>query len=77
MSALAREGVGLLLVTHHLDDIVPEIDRVVLLREGQIFADGAKADAADIGERLSAMFGVPVDVVRARWFLPRLVRISG
>jgi iron complex transport system ATP-binding protein len=61
MSALAREGVGLLLVTHHLDDIVPEIDRVVLLREGQIFADGPKADLLN-GERLTAMFGVRVDV---------------
>jgi iron complex transport system ATP-binding protein len=61
ISALAQEGVGLLLVTHHLDDIAPEIDRVVLIREGQIFADGPKGDVLS-SERLSELFGVSVQV---------------
>ncbi len=34
LRSLAKSGIGLLLVTHHLDDIIPEIDRVVLLRKG-------------------------------------------
>jgi iron complex transport system ATP-binding protein len=67
MRALARDGVGLLLVTHHLDDIIPEIDRVVLLRSGGIFADGPKAEALT-SERLSSMFGVPVDVIQRQGF---------
>lgn len=58
---LAQSGIGLLLVTHHLDDIIPEIDRVVLLREGQIFSDGPKHQLLT-SAALSEMFGVPVDV---------------
>ncbi len=59
---LAAEGVGLLLITHHLDDIIPEIDRVVLLRNGKVAFDGAK-QAVLTSERLSATFGIPLDVI--------------
>lgn len=61
LRSLAQGGVGLLLVTHHLDDIIPEIDRVVLIRKGQIYADGSKEDVLT-EENLSALFGVPVSV---------------
>jgi iron complex transport system ATP-binding protein len=60
---LAADGTGLVLVTHHLGDILPEIDRVILLRDGQIVADGPKAKlltSATLGE----LFGVPVEVHR-------------
>src|SRR5271157_1016440 len=40
---LARAGTGILMVTHHLPDIIPEIDRVILLRQGRVFADGVKS----------------------------------
>ena len=43
LSKLARSGLGILLVTHHVSEIIPEIERVVLLREGRILADGPKA----------------------------------
>jgi iron complex transport system ATP-binding protein len=59
---LAAEGVGLLLITHHLDDIIPEIDRVVLLRDGQVAFDGPKHEVLT-SERLSATFGIPLDVI--------------
>jgi len=39
---LAREGTGLVLVTHHLGDILPEIDRVILMRSGRIVGDGPR-----------------------------------
>ena len=41
MRKLARAGIGIILVTHHLADIIPEIDRVILMREGRIVATGA------------------------------------
>lgn len=59
MRKLARNGIGLLLVTHHLPDIVPEIDRVILMRDGRIFADGSKADLLT-PETLGSLFGCPV-----------------
>ena len=60
---LAREGIGILLVTHHLADIIPEIERVILLRQGRILADGAKEDVLT-HERLSELFGVPITITR-------------
>src|SRR5206468_4082639 len=40
---VARQGVTILLVTHYVEEIIPEIDRVVLLAQGRIAADGPKA----------------------------------
>ena len=59
---LARQGVGLLLVTHHLPDVLPEIDRVILMRDGRIAGDGAKQEMLT-PERLGALFGRAVNVV--------------
>ena len=53
---LARSGRTLLLVTHHVDDIVPEIDRVVLLAKGRVVADGPKSEILT-AERLSELYG--------------------
>jgi len=60
---LAQTGTGILMVTHHLQDILPEIDRVILLRAGRIFADGSKAEMLTT-ERLTGLFGLPVEVTR-------------
>jgi iron complex transport system ATP-binding protein len=60
---LARSGTGLLLVTHHLPDIVPEIERVLLLKDGRVFRDGAKEDVLT-SQTLSELFNLRVDLVR-------------
>jgi iron complex transport system ATP-binding protein len=44
LRGLARKGVAILLITHHIADILPEIDRIVMMREGRIVADGTKSD---------------------------------
>jgi iron complex transport system ATP-binding protein len=44
LRTLARAGRSLVLVTHHLSDIPPEIDRVILLRSGAVVADGPKSE---------------------------------
>jgi iron complex transport system ATP-binding protein len=59
---LTQQGTGLLLVTHHLPDVLPEIDRVILMREGRIVGDGAKRELLT-AERLGELFGRPLDVV--------------
>ena len=46
-AAWRAEGTGLVLVTHHLGDILPEIERVILMREGRIVGDGPRARNAD------------------------------
>jgi iron complex transport system ATP-binding protein len=59
MRALAQSGIGILLVTHHVSEIIPEIERVVLLREGRVLADGPKTKILS-EELLSDLFGVTV-----------------
>jgi iron complex transport system ATP-binding protein len=69
---LARRGRSLVLVTHHLNEIPPEIERVVVLKEGAIVADGPKAEVLT-RERLSAVYGIGLRVTEADgWFLAHL-----
>ena len=60
---LAAEGTGLVLVTHHLGDILPEIERVILMREGRIAGDGPRAELLTEA-RLGELFGVPIRIGR-------------
>jgi len=60
---LAQAGIGILLVTHHLPDIIPEIERVILMREGKIVADGPKRELLNAGA-LRELFGVEVQMIR-------------
>ncbi len=60
---LAQSGTGILIVTHHLSDIIPEIDRVIFLKDGRVHADGEKKSLLT-PERLAELFGVPVDLAR-------------
>ncbi len=59
--ALAAGGRSLVLVTHHVEDIAPEIDRVVMLSNSRIVADGPKCELLT-GERLSELFGIPAQI---------------
>jgi iron complex transport system ATP-binding protein len=59
---LTRTGISLLMVTHHLPDIIPEIERVVMMRGGRVYADGPKAEVLRAGP-LSELFGIPVELL--------------
>jgi iron complex transport system ATP-binding protein len=61
MRELARSGLAILLVTHHVSEIIPEIERVILLQAGRILADGAK-DEVLTEENLRNLFGVEVKI---------------
>ncbi len=61
MRTLARQGTGLILVTHHIADIVPEIDRVIFMRDGSIVDDGPRLDMLTEA-KLSALFGTAVNL---------------
>ena len=64
---LARQGTGLLLITHHIADILPEIGRVILMREGRIVGDGTKEELLT-APVLSGLFGAEVQVVERDGF---------
>ncbi|WNY29246.1 putative ABC transporter ATP-binding protein YlmA [Methanimicrococcus stummii] len=61
VSSIAKAGKNIVLVTHDLSDIIPEIKRVILIKDGKIFADGKKEDILT-NENLTALFEVPVTV---------------
>jgi len=68
LRAQIRKGKTVLLVTHHVHEIPPEIERVVLLQEGKIVADGPKA-ALLTNQRVSNLFDCPVTLVQAHgWY---------
>lgn len=64
---LARQGTGILMVTHYLTDILPEIDRVVMMSHGRIAADGQKASLLTT-PRLRELFGVDVELAERNGF---------
>lgn len=65
---IARGGTGLLLITHHIEEIIPEIDRIVMLRKGKLLRDGRRSDLLT-GEALTDLFGLPMSVrASGDWF---------
>jgi iron complex transport system ATP-binding protein len=68
MRSLMQAGKTLVLVTHHIHEIPPEIERVILLRQGRILADGPKRDTLTAA-RLEALFETPVTLLEsAGWY---------
>ncbi|MDL1890383.1 ATP-binding cassette domain-containing protein [Nitrospirales bacterium NOB] len=65
---LIAQGKTIILVTHHMHEIPPEVSRVILLKAGRIMADGDKAHVLT-QQRLSALFDVPLQLVQASgWY---------
>ena len=61
MRSLAAGGRSIVLVTHHVEDIVPEVDRLVLVRDGRIVADGPKRDLMT-AETIGDLFDIPLEI---------------
>jgi len=59
MRKLARGGTSILLVTHAIEEVIPEIRRVILLRDGRVFKDGPKRKVLT-AENLSELYRMPV-----------------
>jgi iron complex transport system ATP-binding protein len=72
--AVARQGTTILLVTHHIDEIIPEIGRVILLKGGGILRDGPKAEVLT-APHLSNAFDAPLTVDVADGYVH--VRVTG
>jgi iron complex transport system ATP-binding protein len=64
---LSDAGRNIVIVTHHLNEIPPEVDRIVLLREGRIFADGHKNEVLT-ETNLSEVYGVRIRVAEIDGF---------
>jgi iron complex transport system ATP-binding protein len=58
---VARSGTGIILVTHNIHDIIPEISRVILMDKGRFIRDGDKEKILNDTE-IGRLFGVTVNV---------------
>ena len=68
LRAQIAKGKTVLLVTHHLHEIPPEIDRVIFLKDGKIVADGAKSPLIT-GDQISRLFDNKITLVQANgWY---------
>lgn len=63
LRALAQAGKTVVLVTHYPEDIIPEIGRILMIKDGAVFADCEKEEAMT-DERLSSLFGIPMNVIQ-------------
>ena len=63
LRGVSRRAATVVLVTHDPGEILPEITRVILLREGRILADGPKRDVLH-PKTLAALYGMDL---RLRW----------
>ena len=64
---LSRSGHNIVIVTHHLNEIPPEVERVIILKSGAIVADGAK-DSVLTADVLSAAYGVSIGVAKTNGY---------
>ncbi|MHB8067935.1 MAG: ABC transporter ATP-binding protein [Desulfobaccales bacterium] len=67
LQKIAQRGQTIILVTHRVEEIFPEIDRVILLHQGRIMYDGRKRQVLT-SRHMSAMFGAPVRVRHSRGY---------
>lgn len=61
MSMLVAAGKKIVLVTHHMNEILPEIDWFVFLKDGALVEEGAREDLLT-DEKLSSLFEIPIQI---------------
>jgi iron complex transport system ATP-binding protein len=64
---LMQGGKSIILVTHHIHEIPPEVSRVILLKEGKILADNNKAEVLTEAS-LSTLFETSVTLLHANGY---------
>jgi iron complex transport system ATP-binding protein len=63
LSKIAKRGTSIILVTHNLSDIIPEIKRVILMKKGRFYKDGPK-ESILTRENISKLFEASVEIKR-------------
>jgi iron complex transport system ATP-binding protein len=69
---IAGSGKSIILVTHTLEDIIPEINRVILIKNGKIFMDGKKQEVLT-DANLSKLFSLPIKVLENKGYYQALI----
>ena len=67
MRKLAQQGTGIILITHNVSDIIPEIDRILMMKDGRVIADGPRTELLTAA-RLSDLFRTEVHLTEKDGF---------
>jgi len=59
---IKEQGVGIIYITHHLDEVIEVADRVTVLRDGKKVSTHSRESKLDPGALASEMVGRPVDL---------------
>jgi len=59
---IAKSGTSIILVTQNLQDIIPEIDRVILMKRGKFIYDSLKKNALT-SKNIGRLFNVPLEII--------------
>ena len=62
---LMDSGITLILVTHHLEELTPEIKRIVTMKTGRILKDGPREQVLTV-EHLAEVFGVSSEPLKQK-----------
>jgi iron complex transport system ATP-binding protein len=63
LQKISKSGVGIILITQNLQDIIPQISRVILMRNGRFYKDGPK-ETILTNSNISRLFKVPVRIIK-------------
>ena len=72
---IARQGTTIVLVTHHVEEVIPEIEHVVLLQRGRVAADGSKASILT-SPQLSAVFEASITLSEVDGYYHPEIRLA-
>ncbi len=72
LQKIADSGKSIILVTHSLEDIIPKINRVILIKDGKIFMDGKKQEVLT-DANLSNLFSIPVEVIEKKGYYQTMI----
>jgi iron complex transport system ATP-binding protein len=61
MRKIVATGANIILVTHLVSDIIPEINRFVFFKNGKVFANGTRKNIFT-DDKLSSLFGINVKI---------------
>lgn len=64
---ITKSGTSVILVTQNLSDIIPEIKRVILMKGGKLYQDGAKDSVLTSGN-ISKLFDSPVEITTKKGY---------
>lgn len=62
LSKIAKSGHSIIMVTHHLHNIIPETERIIMIKQGKVFADGTKEEMIR-EDLLSELFSMDVSII--------------